>query len=155
MNRISCLALSLLLFVPLACRKDEAVDTSDVDPIAQKILNAIAQGDARSVYDTYFTPEYKSDMTPKEWNDLVAGYRELFGNVTSVKRLNGSAKWVGGQFVDGEVAYNVTWEKGIGEMTLDVTKEEGWKVRQIKIASPQIDERVDKLATELTTEPAN
>jgi len=154
MKRISYLALSLLLFVPLACQKDAPVDTSGVDPVAQSILNAIARGDARSVYDAYFTPEYKSDMTPKEWNDLVAGYRELLGNVTSVKRLRGSAKWVGGQFIDGEVAYNVTWEKGVGEMTLDVTKENDWKVRQVRIASPQIDERVDKLETELTTDPA-
>jgi len=152
MNRLHFVALSVLMLIPLACQKGKPVDTSGVDPVAQDILKAIAQGNAQSAYDTYFTPEYKSEMSPTEWKEIAQGYKELFGGITAVKRLRGSARWIGGQFIDGQVSYDVTWEKGTGNMTLDVTKEDGWKVRQLRIESPQIDARMDKINSELSTE---
>ncbi len=152
MNRVFYVAVSLLLLTPLACQKDKSVDTAGVDPVAQEILNAVAQGNAQSVYDAYFTPEYKSEVSPAEWKEIAQGYRDLFGGVKAVKRLRGYARWISDQFIDGQVSYSVTWEKGEGEMTLDVTKEEGWKVRQLRIESPLIIERMDKINAELTTE---
>ncbi|MBN1943578.1 MAG: hypothetical protein JW849_09830 [Phycisphaerae bacterium] len=148
MKTFRCIALALLLFVPLACQKDAPVDTSGVDPIAKEILDAVAQGNVQGVYDAYFTPEYKQSESPEKWKEIAEGYRQMFGNVVSVKRLRGQARWIGDQFIEGQVVYNVTWDKGVGEVTFDVTEEGGWKVRQMRIDSPQIDERLNALTTQ-------
>ncbi|MBN1554934.1 MAG: hypothetical protein JXA11_09325 [Phycisphaerae bacterium] len=149
MNRFRFVVLSVLLaFALLGCQNEQPVDTTGVDPIAREILDAVARGDARSVYDRYFTAIYKQDVTPEEWKEIVTGYQAMFGNVLGVNRLRGGAKWIEGQFIDGQVVYGVTWEKGAGELILDVTQEDGWKVRQLRIESPQIDERVNELTTQ-------
>jgi hypothetical protein len=155
MSRFHFVVLSVLIFAPLACEKNTAVDTSDVDPIAEKILEAVAHGQAQSVYETYFTPEYQSNMTPEEWKQIAVGYQQLLGNVVSVKRLHGNARWIADQFIDGRVVYSVTWDKGDGNMTLDVTKDDGWKVSQLRIDSPKIEERVQKIKMDMATQPAN
>ena len=154
MNRFGFVALSLLVCLPLACDKSKPVDTSGVDPIANAILNSIAQGDAQSVYDTYFTAEYKQNLSLEQWKQIVTGYRQVLGNVVSVKRLRGSAKWIANQFIDGQVVYDVTWKNSTGEVILDVTKEDDWKVSQLRIEAAKINERVDNLKKKLTTKPA-
>lgn len=147
------LLCGLLLFAPLSCQKEQPVDTSGVDPLAREILSAIAQGNAETVYEAYFTPEYKQELSPEEWKQITTGYRDLFGKVVSVTRARGGAHWVDGEFIDGQVVYTVQWDKGNGELTLDVTEDNGWKVRQLRIQSPQIEERVARL-TAPSAQPA-
>ena len=127
-------------FLAAGCNDDKAyrpVDSSQMDGIARGILEDIAAGKAKESYNKYFSVEFRTNKTLKEWTEDVAAYRQRLGKLESVKRLSETTIWVGDE-VDGTYNYEVTWKKGSGYLFLNVRKTDQWEVISLKVDSPVI-----------------
>ena len=126
---ICVLALHLV-----GCQKEKPVDTSNIDPIANDILTAISTGQSDKIYDKYFTPEYRKELSREDWKEMVNAYAKRLGafkslkrNMTSIARIDGEA--------EGSFGYAVTWENGAGTVVLNMSLRDKWLLANIQINS--------------------
>ncbi len=135
----SVLMVGLLLVTTLqlaGCNdKKKSVNTVNVNRIAEKILTAISKGRADEVYDTYFTPEFRQQLSRKDWKEMVEAYKFRMGDFKSLKRTQASTIIFDGD-AEGTFGFSVQWAKGQGSATLTMSQREDWLLADIQIIPP-------------------
>lgn len=145
----------VLILQLTGCQKEKPVDTSNIDPIATDILTAISEGRSDKIYDTYFTPEYRKKLSREDWKGMIDVYRKRLGAFKSLQRKVTNAIRIDGD-AEGSFGFAVTWEKGTGEVVLNMSLREKWLLVNIQIDSAAVfnDENIPrKPATEKVNPP--
>ncbi len=156
MKNMLVLAMSTLFFATIGCNQNKAVDTSGVVEIARDFLRGISDDQAQRVYEAYFSSELRSEKPLKQWIETARIYRLRLGAFTSLRQTASWAQRIDG-YGEGQVEYSVQWEKAEGTLILNITEEDGWKIRSFEIRSPLFQETVleDELKPETETKPAS
>ena len=141
MKNILVLAMSTLFFAPIGCNKDEYVDTSDVDEIARDFLRGISDDQAQRVYKAHFSEELQHEKASSQWIETAGMYRLRLGYFISLQLTGSLVQRIEGRG-EGRIEYSVQWEKAKGTLVLNITEEDGWKIRSFEIRSPLFQEAV-------------
>ena len=128
------LIICVLALQLVGCQKDKPVDTSSIDPIANDILTAISNGQSDKIYDMYFTPEYRKELSREDWKEIVDAYKIRLGAFKSLKRSATNVIRIDGD-AEGSFGFSVVWEKGTGVVTLNMSLREKWLLVNIQINS--------------------
>jgi hypothetical protein len=105
------------------------------DELADIILKMVAENQAKAIYDTYGCKELKEQITPQQWQDVIAAGNKL-GAVKSYERSSFELKTSTSNALTGEYIYDVKWEKGDGTFTLKTIREgEKWMVLGVNFKS--------------------
>ena len=138
------LLLAAVLLVTACDKPNQSVSDDGVDELVQNSLNAIADGEADDAYLQYFTKDFRLQMPEADWLPLAQAYQQRLGKVLTIKRTSGMAAQSEGVGRE-QFCYEVTWEKGSGQVlavvfneneTLD---EQGWKLASLTLRSPALE----------------
>ncbi len=137
----SCVLLAGCVLAMAGCQKNAPVDTSGIDAIAKDVLTAIGNGQADKVFDVYFTPEYRKELSRPEFKAMVDAYQQKLGAFKSLKSRPGmtSTTQIEG-YTDGSFGFDVKWEKATGLVVLNMSMREKWLVANIQIQSDVFDD---------------
>ncbi|GEM_PF-2390488 len=136
-----CVLLAGCVLAVAGCQENAPVDTSGIDAVAKDILTAIGNGQADKVFDVYFTPEYRKELSRPEFKAMVEAYQQKLGAFKSLKPRPGmtSTTQIEG-YVDGSFGFDVKWEKATGLVVLNMSMREKWLVANIQIQSAAFDD---------------
>jgi hypothetical protein len=141
MNRFALLILLLGLGMISGCQKGpQPADTEGVQPIARDILNAVAQSDISEPYQTYFTEQYREDHPLPELQEYIALYNKRLGALISFQQNFAMSSAVRlGDSTEAHVYFDVVWERGDGELILQLTKpRDQWRIVEMTLDSETI-----------------
>jgi hypothetical protein len=130
----------------MACRKDRPPDTEGVDDMARRLLKAVGEGNVETAYEMFFSKEFHQNTSLQEWKKQADLYRKRLGAFISMERILTRVTVIAG-FGEGQVCYEVKWVEAEGELVLNITENDGWKITSFEIRSPAIQELDEKAST--------
>ncbi len=134
MRRLVVISTLVFAVITIGCESSKpSVSTQGVDDAVREVLDAVAADQAAAVYETHFTPEYKSRISTDAWQSLADQYRDQFGPVQSMTRQQAFEPYVDEEGIVSVTAiYKVVWEKGTGAVTASLLKDQDWKISTLE-----------------------